>query len=486
MKKFLLCGLVFINFTESGVHAAAAIVPAGDAVPAVPYTGTYQNGILNTSPKYYDLLVTGNCDTSASEPAKLKVEGFDTAPNFFRKNMDKNDVVFAKPAPMATVQLPDGYTAYVTITLAELTAHDAELKNAVEQYVGLGIHLKGTEEGTYEEILHLSNKTKTFRMNDKNILELVPLASGTAVPDFTPVKDGDSLDKCTALEPYAETGFDFGSIFKVNVECKEDNTPTIDFDKKELTWVRYTINSTNMQFSTLSCANGIFILGGGTGGDWGYVAKDIQGDWRDLNICDRVPIFYFNGKYIIPDINYGPYISSDEGNKWSGTISVPGVLCVSLKDEVLSVPVWSDDSYNLGEVYSSSTGIDSWTIRGSLKKLTDLDSDLNSLCFGNEIVVAVTYGGYVSTSTNKGANWSEPVKQFDNFGSNKYSVGFRMAFGYNMFFCFNDTSGNLSASSDGVNWDSVGKLELGVSSITFGDDAFYILNGTSIHSLTFQ
>lgn len=182
----------------------------------------------------------------------------------------------------------------------------------------------------------------------------------------------------------------------------------------------------------------------------GPVQSLANNDWRGID--------YGNGNFSIipyPVANSAVY-SSDEGNTWSnatmqqtsGTVTFRGPKYLNNNFIKISASGKGSTSAD-GTVWSNITelGLPSTGSAGSYF----------GICYGNNIWVAATMGGYVTTSSSGTGNWSALTQRFP---LHTWNI---LAFGNGKFVAL-DGSGYVATSTDGITWtdhDRIANLYIG-------------------------
>lgn len=181
---------------------------------AIPDTGTWYNGPLNTDSQQYDVLVSarGNIVTEENPKVDLISEAYET-PDFFRGEDKK--IFVAEPKPMGVIKPPKGHDrACLKVNLQTINGKGEGEFTEIERHVCLGMRYKGESE--YLDIIH-SGKLRS---------ELLELTAGTETVEFVPLLSSSS-GSYTAIEPGTEypisgsdypagSAFNFGSVFRIS------------------------------------------------------------------------------------------------------------------------------------------------------------------------------------------------------------------------------------------------------------------------------
>lgn len=161
---------------------------------------------INSKTRYFDFFCTGK---GRIQKLELIVTKNDT-PTFTK--LGKNMVaVFAKPTPMGTVRMPEGYQGYINI---ELGAVKGKFEDH-EKHLCLGVKKQG-ENSYISQLYKPSHLSTSVYATDKDIVELVPLLSKTDIESegYTAVEEDEPVSNYFDEIP---SSFDFGSVYRVGI-----------------------------------------------------------------------------------------------------------------------------------------------------------------------------------------------------------------------------------------------------------------------------
>lgn len=453
-------------------------VDENSPMTAIPDTGTWYNGPLNTDPQQYDVLVAarGNISTAQNPTTDLIVTPYEI-PDFFETKNGK--LLVAEPKPMGALSMPKGHSKSVTIELKTINGKDTTALTDIEQHVCLGLRMQGTSE--YLDILRTEHMSTMAGLSDTENLELVPLLSKSA-------SEYIAIEPRTEYPPsdsdYKPSGqFNFGSVFRTSAAVNNSNWiknqphNNLENPNNMIIWKNYgslyegpvtTQDEDSYDKQLLVVRTDGQLARSPDGVNW---FQDMGNAGNQTSGWDAAPV-YGNGVWcIVHDGSGDSWVkrSTDGGKTWAETLQI-SAFCLTFGNGIFMAIITNGSS-----AYTSTDALN-WT-QIEAPGYDSRDPSFG-ITYGDNKWICPTSSGKIFRSLDDGKTWEKDcVTNLSTLNTGYtepyvYWGGICYANGY--FYIIEAWIGLIARSLDGLTWEKVAIIQPNYGpSIAFGNISLY-------------